>query len=57
MKFFFDAVITDQEVRQESTRVQASGVSPFLINRSPSSFETVNFGSLDGVDLVVFKQH
>ena len=51
MKFFFDAIITDQERRQESTRVQASGVSSVLNYTLPSQFETIDFGSLDGVDL------
>ncbi len=51
MKFFFDTVITGQEVRQESTRVQGSGVSSVLNYNVPTAFETVNFGSLDGVQL------
>lgn len=51
MKFFFDTVMTDQEVRQESTRVQGSGVSSLLNYNLPTEFETVNFGSLDGVQL------
>ncbi|MFT2091091.1 TonB-dependent receptor [Paraglaciecola sp. 2405UD69-4] len=51
MKFFFDAIITEQERRQESTRVQASGVSSVLNYTLPDEFETVNFGSLDGVQL------
>lgn len=51
MKFFFDAVLTDQEVRQESTRVQGSGVSSLADYSVPTSFETLNFGSLDGVNL------
>ena len=51
MKFFFDAVITDQERRQESTRVQASGVSSVLNYTVPDQFETIDFGSIDGVDL------
>lgn len=51
MKFFFDAVITDQERRQESTRVQASGLASVLNYTLPSQFETIDFGSLDGVDL------
>lgn len=51
MKFFFDAIITDQERRQESTRVQASGVSSVLNHNLPTEFETVNFGSIDGVSL------
>ena len=51
MKFFFDAIITDQERRQESTRVQGSGVSSVLNYTVPNEFETINFGSLDGVNL------
>ena len=50
-KLFFDAVINDQERRQESSRVQASGVSDLRNTAVPTSFETVNFGSLDGIDL------
>ncbi|WP_159821331.1 TonB-dependent receptor [Colwellia sp. 20A7] len=51
MKFFVDAVLTKQEQRQESTRVQASGVAGFRADSVPDTFETVNFGSLDGVNL------
>lgn len=51
MKFFFDAILTDQERRQDSTRVQASGVASVLNYSLPTEFETVNFGSLDGVNL------
>jgi iron complex outermembrane receptor protein len=51
LKFYFDAVINDQERRQESSRVQASGVSSLNNISIPSQFETVNFGSLDGVSL------
>lgn len=50
-KFFFDAVINEQERRQESSRVQASGVSSLNNISIPTAFETVNFGSLDGVNL------
>ncbi|MDX2368441.1 MAG: TonB-dependent receptor [Colwellia sp.] len=51
LKFFFDAIVTDQERRQESTRVQASGVGSVLNHTLPDEFETINFGSLDGVSL------
>ena len=51
MKFYFDAIITGQERRQDSTRIQASGVSSILNYNLPTEFETVNFGSLDGVNL------
>ena len=50
-KFFLDVVLTDQERRQDSTRVQGSGVSSVLNQNLPTQFETVNYGSLDGVAL------
>ncbi|MFT6898991.1 MAG: iron complex outermembrane receptor protein, partial [Paraglaciecola sp.] len=50
-KFFLDVVVTDQERRQDSTRVQGSGVSSVLNQNLPTQFETVNYGSLDGVAL------
>ena len=50
-KFYFDAVLNKQERRQESSRVQASGVSSLNNISVPSAFETVDFGSLDGQDL------
>ena len=50
-KYFFDAIINDQERRQESSRVQASGVSSLRNFSVPDEFETVNFGSLGGIDL------
>lgn len=53
LKLFFDALYNDQERRQDSSRVQASGVGGNNIVRRnlPDSFETINWGSLDGVDL------
>jgi iron complex outermembrane receptor protein len=51
LKFYFDAVVNDQERRQDSSRVQASGVSSVLDYNVPSTFETVNFGTLDGTQL------
>lgn len=48
VRFYFDAVLNDQERRQESSRIQASGISGLLGVSVPSAFETVNFGSLDG---------
>ncbi len=50
-KLYLDVVLTDQERRQDSTRVQGSGVSSVLNQNLPTEFETVNFGSLDGVAL------
>jgi len=51
LKFFFDAIYSDQERTQDSSRIQASGVSSLRFNNVPDAFETVNFGSLDGVAL------
>lgn len=48
LKLSFDAVINDQKRRQESSRIQASGVSSLNNISVPNQFETVNFGSLDG---------
>lgn len=48
LRFYFDTVINDQERRQESSRVQASGVSSLLGVAIPDSFETVDFGTLPG---------
>ncbi len=51
LKLYFDTVLNEQERRQESSRVQGSGVSSLLNYNVPDEFETVNFGSLDGVNL------
>ncbi len=48
IKMYFDAVINDQERFQESSRIQASGVSDLIGVSIPTAFETVNFGTLDG---------
>ncbi|QUL38143.1 TonB-dependent receptor [Erythrobacter sp. JK5] len=51
LKLYFDAFYNDQERRQDSSRVQGSGVSAVLNYNVPESFETVDFGTLDGVQL------
>ena len=48
LRLSFDAVLNDQERRQESSRIQASGISGLRNVAAPAEFETVNFGSLDG---------
>lgn len=48
LKFYFDAIINDQDSTQQSSRVQASGISGNKGISTPSAFETVNFGSLLG---------
>ena len=50
-KLYFDAVINDQERREESSRIQASGVSDLINVSIPTEFETVNFGTIDGQNL------
>ncbi|MEL7017670.1 MAG: TonB-dependent receptor [Pseudomonadota bacterium] len=49
--FYFDTIINDQERRQDSSRVQGSGVSAVRNFNVPDAFETINFGVIDGVDL------
>ena len=51
LKFFIDGFYNDQERRQDSSRIQGSGVSVLRDFVVPDSFETVNFGTLDGVNL------
>ncbi|MDY7099102.1 MAG: TonB-dependent receptor, partial [Pseudomonadota bacterium] len=51
LKFFLDVIYNDQERRQDSSRIQGSGVSAVDTVNVPDGFETVNFGSLDGQDL------
>ncbi len=51
LKFYFDTVQNDQERRSESSRVQGSRVNTVLNVSVPTTFETVDFGSLDGVPL------
>lgn len=51
LKFYFDGFYNKQTRSQQSTRIQASGVSNVRLTNVPSTFETVNFGSLGGVDL------
>jgi len=51
LTLFFDAFYNDQQRRQDSSRVQGSGVSSVRDINVPDTFETVNFGSLDGVAL------
>ena len=53
MKLYFDAIINQQERRQESSRIQTSGISnddvALAIANDPASvFETVDFGSIGG---------
>lgn len=54
LKLFFDAVVNDQERRQESSRIQASGISNSEVGLNVSNFtefETVDFGSLNGQNI------
>lgn len=51
LKLYFDAIYNDQERAQDSHRIQGSGVSSVIENNTPTSFETVDLGSLGGQDL------
>ncbi len=51
LMFFFDMIYNDQERRQDSSRIQGSGVSAVDTVNVPDTFETVNFGTIDGVNL------
>jgi iron complex outermembrane recepter protein len=48
-KFYFDAIMNDQERRQESYRLQASGVSANAIKDSAmiTDYEMIDFGTVD----------
>ena len=48
LKLYFDTVINNQDRQQESSRIQASGVSSLRSVAIPDSFETVDFGTLLG---------
>ena len=48
LNFYFDAVVSDQTREQRSSRIQASGISGLRNDAAPDSFETINFGSLNG---------
>ena len=48
LTLYLDTVINDQERRQESSRVQGSGVSSLRNASIPDEFETINFGTIDG---------
>lgn len=47
LKFYLDAVLVEQERRQEGYRVQLSGTSSVIGAGSYTGFETVDFGTLD----------
>jgi iron complex outermembrane recepter protein len=48
LTLYFDAVLNDQDSKQESSRVQASGVSNLRFDANVTQYETVNFGTLYG---------
>jgi TonB-dependent receptor len=51
LKFYFDGFFNKQTRRQESTRIQGSGVASVQRTNVPDTFEMINFGSLGGVNL------
>ncbi|WP_111977461.1 TonB-dependent receptor [Algibacillus agarilyticus] len=50
-KFHFDAIMNSQERSRDNYRVQASGVSSFRELNVPSQFETINYGTVGGVNI------
>ena len=52
LKLYTDVIVNQQERREESSRIQASGVGTAEITTTsiPTQFETVNFGTLQGAD-------
>jgi iron complex outermembrane recepter protein len=54
LKFHFDAIVNEQERSRDQYRLQASGVSVLSQYSIPTAFETVNFGTLSGVNLGSF---
>lgn len=54
-KFYFDAIINEQERSRDNYRVQASGVSAFRNFNVPTAFETVDFGTVNGTNLGSFQ--
>jgi TonB-dependent receptor len=51
LKFYFDGFFNKQTRTQASTRIQASSVNAVQNTNVPDTFETIDFGSLGGVDL------
>ena len=49
LKFYFDAVVAEQERSRDQYRLQASGVSTLRNISIPTAFETVDFGVGPGV--------
>ena len=48
LNFYFDAMYSEQDEEQYSSRVQTSGISTIKDTGIVTQFETVNFGTLDG---------
>lgn len=48
IKVYADVILNDQDVKEESYRVQGSGVSAQLQTSIPDTFQTIDFGVLNG---------
>ena len=51
LTFYIDGFINEQERSRDQYRILASGVSNLLNTTLPSQFETVNLGTLGGIEL------
>ena len=50
-KFYADVIINNQERSRDQYRLQASGVSSLKNHSVPTAFETINYGTVGGVNI------
>jgi len=55
MKFHFDAIVNSQERSRDQYRLQASGISSLKQVALPTEFETINYGSVNGVEVGTYE--
>ncbi|MBU2886527.1 TonB-dependent receptor [Gilvimarinus agarilyticus] len=48
LKFYTDVVITEQERSRDQYRLQASGIGGLLNFNTPTDYETISYGNLEG---------
>jgi iron complex outermembrane receptor protein len=54
-KFYFDAIINEQERSRDNYRLQASGISNIRNFSVPTAFETVNYGNVNGTEVGTYR--
>ena len=55
MRFYFDAIINEQERSRDNYRLQASGISNVRNFSTPTAFETINYGNVNGTNVGTFR--